>query len=86
MLRTNEDWEVDFMAQRSGDPPMLVQVCLESTGDETMARELRALETAARAHRRARAFLVTLDASPPVKSLPRGLHWTPAARWLLEEM
>jgi hypothetical protein len=61
-------------------------VCLESEGDETWNRELRALEAAAAAHPEARSFLVTLDAVPPSKPLPRGLTWAPAARWLLEKM
>lgn len=85
-LRTSEDWEVDFLAHRSGDSPLLVQVCLETSAEETWDRELRALKTAATAYRKARAFLVTLDATPPANALPRGLHWAPAARWLLEEM
>lgn len=85
-VRTDQGWEVDFLAHRSGDSPLLVQVCLDTTADETLSRELRALKTAAAAHRKARAFLVTLDASRPATALPRGLAWVPAARWLLEEM
>lgn len=85
-VRTSEGWEVDFLAHRAGDPPLLVQACLESEGDETWERELRGLEAGAAAHPKARPFLVTLDASPPTRSLPRGLTWAPAAQWLLEEM
>jgi uncharacterized protein len=85
-VRTAEGFEVDFLAHRTGEKPLLVQVCLESEGDETWDRELRALEAGAGEHRSARAFLVTLDTAPPSRSLPRGLTWAPAARWLLEEM
>lgn len=85
-VRTAEGFEVDFLAYRAGDTPLLVQVCLESEGDETWERELRALHAAAAAHPDARPFLVTLDAVPPTRRLPRGLSWAPAARWLLEEM
>jgi len=85
-VRTAKGWETDFLAHRSGDRPLLVQVCLDSESDETWARELRGLEAAARAHPRARPFLVTLDATPPSHDLPHGLTWAPAARWLLEEM
>ncbi|HVT16537.1 MAG TPA: ATP-binding protein [Thermoanaerobaculia bacterium] len=85
-VRTPEGYEVDFLAQRAGDPPLLVQACLESEGDETWARELRALDRAAAAHPDARPFLVTLDAVPPSRPLPDRLTWAPAARWLLEEM
>lgn len=85
-VRTPEGFEVDFLAQRAGEAPLLVQSCLESEGDETWERELRALGAAAVAHRHACPFLVTLDAIPPRRPLPRGMTWAPAARWLLEEM
>lgn len=85
-VRTTEGFEVDFLAHRPGEAPLLVQVCLESEGDETWDRELRALAAAAAAHREARPFLVTLDAVPPSRPLPHGLIWTPAAHWLLEEL
>lgn len=85
-VRTADGWEVDFLAHRAGEGPLLVQVCLESEGDETWERELRGLEAAAAAHPEARPLLVTLDAAPPARPLPPGLTWAPAARWLLEEM
>ena len=85
-VRTAEGFEVDFVASRPGEPPLLVQVSLESEGDETWERERRALEAAAAVHPRARAFLVTLDAAPPSRPLPGRMRWAPAACWLLEEM
>jgi len=85
-VRTREGFEVDFLAQRAGEAPLLVQACLESEGDQTWERELRALEAAATIHPDARPFLVTLDAAPPRRPLPGGLTWAPAARWLLEEL
>lgn len=85
-VRTRDGFEVDFLAHRAGDPPLLVQACLETEGDETWARELRALEAAAIEHPTARPWLVTLDATPPLRPLPPGISWAPAARWLLEEM
>ena len=85
-VRTAEGFEVDFLAQRAGDAPLLVQACLESEGDETWERELRALAAAAAAYPDARPFLVTLDAVPPRRPLPDGVTWAPAAHWLLEEM
>ncbi len=85
-VRTSEGYEVDFLAHRAGDAPLLIQACLESEGDETWERELRALDAAAAAHPDARPFLVTLDAAPPSRPMPEGLTWAPAARWLLEEM
>jgi hypothetical protein len=85
-VRTSEGYEVDFLAERAGEPPLLIQACLESEGDETWDRELRALVAAAAAHPDARPFLVTLDAVPPTRPLPDRFVWAPAARWLLEEM
>ena len=85
-VRTPEGYEVDFLAQRAGDAPLLIQACLESEGDETWERELRALAAAAITHPDARPFLVTLDTVPPSRPMPDRLTWAPAARWLLEEM
>ncbi|MCU0726875.1 MAG: ATP-binding protein [Planctomycetes bacterium] len=82
---TKAGFEVDFLAHRAGEPPLLVQACLESEGDDTWTRELRALEAAAAEHRRATAILVTMDAVPPSRPLPGRISWAPAARWLLEE-
>ncbi len=84
-VRTSEGLEVDFLAERPGAAPLLVQVCLESEGDATWTRELRALAAARAHHADAHACLVTLDASPPVRALPDGVTWMPAARWLLED-
>lgn len=84
-VRTDDGWEVDFLAHRVGEVPLLIQVCLETAADETWTREVRALAAAKVAHRTARALLVTGDATPPRKSLPSGLTWMSAAQWLLEE-
>ncbi len=85
-VRTAEGWEVDFFAHRPGEAPLLVQVCLDTADDATWEREVRALRSAGRAYGDARLFLVTLDASPPPRRLPDRVVWTPAARWLLEDM
>jgi uncharacterized protein len=85
-VRTAEGFEVDFLAHRPGDAPLLVQSCLESEGDDTWNREMRALEAATTAHPDARPFLVTLDTDPPRRPLPHRVTWAPAARWLLQEM
>jgi len=84
-IRTPEGYEVDFHAHRPGEQPLLLQVCLESEGDATWARESRALGAAAKEHPGARALLLTLDAVPPSRPLSPGLEWAPAARWLLGE-
>ena len=83
-LRTAEGWEVDFFAHRAGEPPLLVQVCLETAQDATWEREVRALRSAGEAYPDAALLLVTLDSSPPRRPLPERVAWAPAARWLLE--
>lgn len=85
-VRTREGFEVDFLAHRLSEAPLLIQVCLESEGDETWERELRALDAASAAYPDAQPVLVTLDAVPPSRPLPRGMTWAPASHWLLEEM
>jgi predicted AAA+ superfamily ATPase len=82
-VRTPEGYEVDFVVRPAGEEPLLVQVSLETEGDSTWDRELRALEAARAHYRRARALLVTLDASPPSRALPKGIEWVSAAEWLL---
>jgi uncharacterized protein len=84
-VRTSDGWEVDFLAHRPGKAPWLLQVCLESEGNETWQRELRALEAAAQAFPEARPVLITADGTPPTRPLPDGLRWAAAAGWLLEE-
>lgn len=83
-FRTADGWEVDFFAQRTGDPPVLIQVSLDTAEDDTWYREVRSLEAAARVHPEARALLITLDPSPPLRELPAPAEWVPAARWLLD--
>lgn len=75
---------MDFLAERPGDPPLLIQVCLDASEPATRDREVGALEAAARAFPSARALVVTLCASPPAPGLSRGTEWWPAARWLLD--
>ena len=85
-VRTAEGWEVDFFAHRAGEAPLLVQVSLDTAADATWERAVRALRAAGRVYGDARLLLVTLDASPPPRPLPGRIVWTPAARWLLEDM
>ena len=82
-LRAGDDREVDFFAIRPGEPPLLVQVCLDTSDNTTWEREVRALEAAATSHPHAVALLITQDQSPPTRQLPGRLQWYSAAQWLL---
>jgi predicted AAA+ superfamily ATPase len=83
-VRTPEGLEVDFLAQAAGQPPHLIQVCLDTSDPETLKREVRALSTAANEIPGSSAWLVTLDPTPPQSALPAPLQWRSAADWLLE--
>lgn len=82
-VRTDDDLEVDFLAERPGDTPLLMQVSLETERDETWKREIDALVAARRQFPAAEAVLLTLDAVPPARELPEGIRWRAAADWLL---
>lgn len=83
-LRTSEGWEVDFIAERTGEPPLLIQVSLETQASQTWEREVRSLESALHRFPDASAFLITLDPTPPRHDLPESIRWMPATRWFLE--
>lgn len=82
-VKVGDDREVDFLAEQSGEQPLLVQVCLDAAADETWEREVSALGEAAEQHRKARAIMVTGTSSPPGRRLPKRLEWRAAAEWLL---
>lgn len=84
-VRTTSGHEVDFMAQRYGDKPLLIQVAAQVDDGQTLTREVRSLREATDEYPEARPLLVTLDASPPSEPLPAGVEWRPAAQFLLEE-
>lgn len=83
-LRTKEGWEVDFIATRPGESPLLVQVSAELGDPATLERETRALTSALAEHPAARGLLLSLDATPPRLDTVMGWSWVPVARWLLE--
>jgi predicted AAA+ superfamily ATPase len=82
-LRVDDDREVDFFATRPSEPPLLVQVCLDTTDEETWEREIRALDAASANNPEAIPVLITQDQSPPTRSLPWRLLWYSATQWLL---
>lgn len=81
-VRTDEGWEVDFLATAAGKPALLIQVCTDTQNAATLQREARALVSARKQHPRALCQLITLDATPPWE-LPESVTWWPAAKWLL---
>jgi len=84
-VRTKEGFEVDFLAKVPGQPPELIQVCVDISDNKTREREVRALAGAAREFPKARSLLLTLDSMAPRLPLEAPLEWCPAASWFLEQ-
>ena len=83
-VKTQEGWEVDFLAQAPGRPALLIQVCADMREADTWQREIRALESAHAHYPDAQCHLITLDSSVPTMERPVAIRWSPAAAWLLE--
>lgn len=82
-VKTEEGFEVDFLARFPGAGEELVQVCVDPSDPVTLARELRGLATAGRAHRRAAKRLLVLDRDgAPAAGIP-GVTVQPVYEWLL---
>jgi len=81
-VRTEEGFEVDFLARHPEGGEDLIQVCAEVDSPATVERETRALLEAAREHRRAKLHLITLTPES-VTGAPAhvAVHWGPG--WLL---
>ncbi len=84
-VRTDDGHEVDFHARFPDGTRWLIQVCADVSEPGTLAREVRALETAGTTHPTARRLLLTLDTLPPRHPLPAGIQWQSAAAWLLDD-
>ncbi|MBI5397342.1 MAG: ATP-binding protein [Verrucomicrobia bacterium] len=83
-VRTEEGFEVDFLARYPEGGEELIQVCAEVDSPATVERETRALLEAAREHRRAKLHLVTLTPESATEAPPNiAVHWGPG--WLLGE-
>ncbi|GAB4118348.1 MAG: ATP-binding protein [Acidobacteriota bacterium] len=84
-VKTDEGFEVDFLARMPGEPERLIQVCADPTPSEVLGRELRALASAARKHPRAEQFLIVLTGEQAAHVSARRVRVCPAYKWFLEE-
>jgi uncharacterized protein len=84
-IRTQEGYEVDFLARDPEGRTTLIQVCVDVEAPGTLEREVRALASAAAAYPEARALLLTGSFEPPSVALPDSIHWLPAGAWFLGE-
>jgi len=83
-VRTRDGYEVDFLARRVGEHPVLIQVCAELDDPRTREREVRALLAAKEEHPEAELHLVTLTPESAT-GVPETIHVHPAAVWLLKD-
>ncbi len=81
-VRTEDGYEVDFLARDHEGNGQLIQVCAEAEEPATLEREVRALKAAAAEHPGASLHLVTLRPET-VREVPAGVRVHSAATWLL---
>ncbi len=82
-VKTSQQLEVDFLARHPDGGQELLQVCADATGEDTLARELRALAAAAPAHPHATRRLLVLDRDAMPSSDTPGVRVEPAYEWIL---
>jgi predicted AAA+ superfamily ATPase len=84
-VKTEEGYEVDFLARFSDRPSLLVQVCAGASAPEVLERELRALNSASRKYPRAERVLIVLRREQASAVSGVGVRVCPAYEWFLEE-
>lgn len=81
-VKTQDGFEVDFLARRPGLEPMLIQVAAELDNPAVREREIRALLAAHEEHRRTSMHLVTLTPEA-AGGIPDTVNLYAAWQWLL---
>ena len=84
-VKTAEGLEVDFLVRHRNGDQELIQVCASLKSPETVARELRALDAAAKEHPRAQRRLLVLDRDTAGEIEAPGVEVLPAYEWKLTE-
>lgn len=83
-VKTQDGFEVDFLARYLTGEEELIQVCADPSSPETLDRELRALTGAGREHPRAGKRLLVLDQDQATAIVaPEGVSVEPVDSWLL---
>ena len=82
-VSTADGFEVDFLARHPDGWEELIQVCASLDDPATLAREVRALQSAAREHPRATQTLLTLESRLPFPEVPAPINVQPAWQWML---
>ena len=83
-VKTDQSYEVDFLATMPNGNELLVQVCASIDEDAVREREVRALQAAHTLYPKAQRLLLTLQSRTPYPKVPRGIRVLPAWQWMLE--
>lgn len=84
-VRTEQGYEVDFLARAPDGTEHLIQVCVDATEPDTASREIRALQQAGARWARARRWLLTLTRDHMPATIPESIHCLPAYCWMLAD-
>jgi predicted AAA+ superfamily ATPase len=82
-VKTNDGFEVDFLARHPDGRQELIQVCADATDTTTWQRETRALDAAHAEHPRAERTVIVLDAAAARALKHPKTQMLPAHQWLL---
>lgn len=82
-VKTEDGFEVDFLARYPTGGQELIQVCADLSAPETRTREFRALQAAGKEHRHAVRQLLVVDRDALVHVRETDVNVQPAYEWLL---
>jgi len=83
-VKTPQGHEVDFLATHEDGTEQLIQVASNIDAIPTFEREMRALLGATVEHPKAEKLLLSETPPPRNVTLPPGVQWMPAWKWLLK--
>jgi predicted AAA+ superfamily ATPase len=84
-LKTADGFEVDFHVQRRAGGRELLQVCADPAAEQTRTRELRALGSALKEHRKVPGALLVYTQEQAVALAGEPFRVVPAYEWMLEQ-
>ncbi len=84
-VKTEEGFEVDFFVRFPEKEEALIQVCADVSSEQTLNRELRALEAGSRLFPRAKSIMIVLSLQQAIGLSTKGVRVVPAYQWFLQE-
>lgn len=82
-VKTTDGSEVDFLARLRTGEEELIQVCADPSSSDTLRREMRGLDVAAKDHPRAARRLLVLDRDATLVTRAAQVEAVPCYEWLL---